>query len=192
MVKTENFLQVQVTGAAELRQWLANNYQQKQSVWLVSYKKLIANKYVSTSEVLDALLCFGWIDGIKRKIDEERVMQMISPRRVEHWTQTYKDRFAKLEKEGRMMDAGREAVQRSKAAGLWNLMDDVDKLIKPADFVESLQNHFPASQNFDAFAPSSQRFILRWIKLSKTDATRAKRIELAATLAAQNKKIPGV
>jgi len=142
--------------------------------------------------VLDALLCFGWIDGIKRKIDEERVMQMISPRRVEHWTQTYKDRFAKLEKEGRMMDAGREAVQRSKAAGLWNLMDDVDKLIKPADFVESLQNHFPASQNFDAFAPSSQRFILRWIKLSKTDATRAKRIELAATLAAQNKKIPGV
>ncbi len=192
MVKTENFLQVQVTGAAELRQWLANNYQQKQSVWLVTYKKLVANKYVSTSEVLDELLCFGWIDGIKRKIDEEKVMQMISPRRVEHWTQTYKDRFAKLEKEGRMMDAGREAVQRSKAAGLWNLMDDVDKLIKPADFVESLQNHSPASQNFDAFAPSSQRFILRWIKLSKTDATRAKRIELAATLAAQNKKIPGV
>ncbi len=191
MVKTENFIQVEITTAAQLREWLQKNHTQKESIWLVTYKKEINEKYVSVQEVLDELLCFGWIDGVRRKVDEQKTMQLISLRQVQHWTKTYKDRFAKLEKEGRMTDAGRAAVELSKQNGLWHFMDDVDALIKPQDFIKCLEYNAPAMQCFDAFGAASKRFMLRHIKIAKTEATRVKRITEITLLAKQNKKLPG-
>ncbi len=191
MTKTENFEQVEVSSVEELRQWLEQHYTQQESVWLVTFKKQVPEKYVSVSEVLDELLCYGWIDGIRRKLDTDRTMQLIAPRKAQHWAKTYKDRAARLEKEGRMQDAGRKAIALSKKNGLWNFMDDVDALIKPADLLEALENHPPALENFDAFNDSSKRFVLRWIKLAKTAKTRANRIEKTARLAAIGEKIPG-
>ena len=192
MIKTENFEQVEVVSQEELRNWFLKNHAQKKSIWLVTFKKQIIEKYVSKQQVLDELLCFGWIDGIARKFDETRTMQLLSPRRVEHWAKTYKDRFAKLKKLGLIQSSGYQSVEDSKSAGLWDFMDDIDALIIPDDFMESLKNHEPAFECFNNFAPSSKRFILRWIKLSKTDITRKKRIEQAAVLASENKKIPGL
>jgi uncharacterized protein YdeI (YjbR/CyaY-like superfamily) len=192
MTKTENFEQVEVSSAQQLRDWLIKNHAQKESIWLVTYKKNVLDKYVSTDEVLDELLCFGWIDGIRRKLDLDRTMQLIAPRKVEHWAQTYKDRFEKLEKLNRIHSAGFESVAAAKASGLWDFMDDVDALLPPLDLIKCLEEHPPASQNFEAFAKSNKRFILRWIKLAKTTETRQKRILLTATLAAENKKIPGL
>jgi uncharacterized protein YdeI (YjbR/CyaY-like superfamily) len=191
MVKTEGFIQVEINSAIQLREWLQQNHPQKESIWLVTYKKEMIDKYVSTQEILDELLCFGWIDGVRRKVDEHRTMQLISPRKVQHWTKTYKDRFTKLEKEGRMTDAGREAVLASKRNGLWNFMDDVDALIKPSDFAKCLEENPPAMNYFDAFGASSKRFMLRHIKIAKTAETRAKRIKEITLLAKQNKKLPG-
>jgi uncharacterized protein YdeI (YjbR/CyaY-like superfamily) len=191
MVKTENFVKVEVSSVSELRNWLTINHTQKESVWLVTFKKQIPDKYVSIPEVLDELLCFGWIDGIRRKLDETRTMQLISSRQVQHWTKTYKDRFQKLDREGRMTDAGRDAVLLSKKNGLWDFMEDVDKLIKPKDFLNSLEENPPALQNFDGFGNSSKRFMLRYIKIAKTPETRAKRINHITTLAKQNIKLPG-
>jgi uncharacterized protein YdeI (YjbR/CyaY-like superfamily) len=191
MIDPDKFLKVEVASADELRQWLTDNHEQQDSVWLVTYKKHISAKYVSTAEVLDELLCFGWIDGVRRKLDEDRTMQLIAPRKAQHWAKSYKERAAKLEKEGRMTAAGRLAIQRSKDAGLWNLMDDVDALIKPEDLVCALEARPPAMENFDGFGDASKRFVLRWIKLAKSPKTRAKRIEQTAVLAARNEKIPG-
>lgn len=191
MVKTENFIKTEVASGKELRQWLVLHHTQKESVWLVTFKKEVADKYVSTQEVLDELLCFGWIDGIRRKLSETQTMQLISPRQVQHWTKTYKDRFAKLEKEGRMTDAGRAVVLLSKQKGLWDFMDDVDNLIIPADFLLELEQHPPALQCFNGFGAASKRFMLRYIKIAKTPATRAKRIQQITLLAKDNKKLPG-
>jgi uncharacterized protein YdeI (YjbR/CyaY-like superfamily) len=142
-------------------------------------------------EILDEILCFGWMDGVRRKLDEQKTMQLISPRQVQHWTKTYKDRFAKLEKEGRMTDAGKQSVLVSKQNGLWNFMDDVDALIKPSDFIKCLEENPPAMNYFDAFGASSKRFMLRHIKIAKTTDTRIKRITEITLLAKQNKKLPG-
>jgi uncharacterized protein YdeI (YjbR/CyaY-like superfamily) len=191
MTKTENFLQVEVTSSEQLRDWLVANHCQKESVWLVTYKKHTGDQYVSIQEVLDELLCFGWIDGIRRKLDDNRTMQLIAPRQAQHWAKSYKDRAKKLQKKGRMHPAGLRAIEESKLRGLWNFMDDVDALIIPEDLVAALKAHPEATEYFDAFADSNKRFTLRWIKLAKTPATRAKRIEQAAVLAAKNMKIPG-
>lgn len=191
MVKTENFKQIEICSPAQLREWLLQNHTQKESIWLVTFKKEHKEKYVSTQAILDEILCFGWIDGIRRKLDEQKTMQLISPRQVQHWTKTYKDRFVKLEKEGRMTDAGREAVLVSKRNGLWNFMDDVDALIKPPDFIKCLEENPPAMNCFDGFGASSKRFMLRYIKIAKTADTRAKRMNEITLLAKQNKKLPG-
>ena len=191
MVKTENFEKVVIDNSNELRNWLQKNQAQKESVWLVTYKKEVQEKYVSKQEVLDELLCFGWIDGIARKLDDTKTMQLIAPRKVQHWTKTYKDRFAKLEKAGRMADAGRATVLLSKQNGLWNFMDDVDNLIKPPDFLQALSDNPPATKNFDAFGAASKRFMLRYIKNAKTEATRSKRLNEIALLAKEGKKLEG-
>ncbi len=191
MINTENFKKVTVKSSAELRSWLNRNHRQEESVWLVTFKKHIQVGYVSVQEVLDELLCFGWIDGTRRKIDEDRTMQLISPRKAQHWSKTYKDRFSKLEREGRLADAGIEAVKRSKRLGLWNFLDDVDALVKPEDLLKAFRSYPGSRKNFEAFGASSQRFMLRWLKLTKTPETRTRRIQQLASLASENKKLPG-
>ena len=192
MVKTSNFEQLLITSQEELRNWLSKNHAQKESTWLVTYKKSIESKYVSVDQVLDELLCFGWIDGIRRKVDDDKTMQLISPRKVQHWSGTYKKRFAKLEKLALVHQSGFDSVTRSKENGSWAFMDDVDKLIKPKDFIEELNKYPYALRNFDTFGPSSQRFILRWIKIAKTETTRLSRIKEASRLADINQKIDGI
>lgn len=190
MIKTENFAQVEVASVQQLRQWLEENHTQTDSIWLVTYKKHMGTKYVSVQDILDEVLCFGWVDGIRRQLDEDRTMQMISPRQTQHWAKSYKDRAEKLIESGKMHLAGLEAIAQSKRNGLWNFMDDVDALILPEDLVVAMETHPSAKENFENSAPSYRRNVLRWIKLAKTPATRAKRIEKAAVMAAQNQKIP--
>lgn len=191
MTKTENFIQVEVKSSSELREWLLRNHTQKESIWLVTFKKEVTEKYVSVQEVLDELLCFGWIDGIRRKLDNERTMQLIAPRRVEHWSQTYKVRFAKLEAAGLVHQSGFNAVEASKKTGLWNFMDDVDNLIIPKDLKDALTKNNEAMLFFETINPSSKRFVLRWIKLAKTDKTRASRIDQIVQLSLKGEKLKG-
>ena len=82
---------VEVESTAALRHWLERNYNYERSVWLVTFKKAAGSRYVSTSEVLDELVAFGWTDGVRQKVDDERTMQLISRHRAELWAKTYKD-----------------------------------------------------------------------------------------------------
>ena len=191
MIKTENFEQVVVENQAALREWLLEHHQQETSVWLVTYKRSEKEKYVSREEVLDELLCFGWIDGIRRKRDEKTSMQLIAPRKAQHWAKSYKERAAKLMEEGKMHAAGQASIDRGKASGLWHFMDDVDALILPEDLKSALKALPPAATFFDSINPSSKRFVLRWIKLAKTEKTRKSRILKIAQLAAKGEKLPG-
>jgi uncharacterized protein YdeI (YjbR/CyaY-like superfamily) len=106
---------------------------------------------------------------------------------VEHWAKTYKDRAAKLIKEGKMQDAGYKSMELSKQAGLWDFMEDVDKLIVPKDLQEALGKYEGAIKFFYAVNDSSKRFGLRYIKLAKTEKTRIKRVEQIAGLSAKER-----
>ena len=190
MIDTERFEHVEVASVDELRAWLVANHAQEQSIWLVTFKKHVSGKYISVSDILDEVLCFGWIDGLRRKLDNQRTMQLIGPRRHQHWAHTYKIRADRLIAEGRMMPAGRATILAVKKSGLWDQIDEVDALIMPLDLENALQAHSQALDNFMAFSPSSRRNVLRWINAAKTAATRHKRIEQTTSLAAQGKKVP--
>jgi len=190
MVKTEEYFQLQIESIDELRIWLSGNYDQKESIWLVTFKKDFTNKYVSRWDVLDELICYGWIDGVRRKLDHARTMQLVSPRKAQHWAKSYKDRVEALEKEGRMHHSGLKLVEEAKKSGLWTFMDDVDQLIIPKDLLEELEKHVGAKEFFESINPSSKRNALRWIKLAKSTTTRNKRINKLAELSSKGQKLP--
>lgn len=189
-IPTERFEQIEVCSAEELTDWLAAHHGQEENVWLVTYKKAVPEKYLSVGAVLDALIAWGWIDGIRRKLDETRTMQIIGPRRTQAWAASYKDRAARLEAEGRMEAPGRAAIAAAKANGLWDYWADVDALIVPPDLAAALAAVPAADAGYAASAPSYRRNLLRWVKLAKTDPTRAKRIAQIVDFAARGEKIP--
>ncbi|MEO1521136.1 MAG: YdeI/OmpD-associated family protein [Cyanobacteria bacterium J06633_2] len=182
---------VEVASVKELREWFEQYHSQEQSIWLVTYKKNVPNKYVSIKEVLDEVLCFGWMDGRRMKLDETRTMQLLSPRKTEHWSKSYKDRVAQLTQDGRMHESGLKAVEVAKQSGAWDFMNDVDALIVPDDLQQALENHPPALENYANFPDSVKRDILRWIKLAKKQETREKRIQETASKASRNKRASG-
>jgi uncharacterized protein YdeI (YjbR/CyaY-like superfamily) len=190
MIATENFEQVEVTSSTALRAWLQTYHSQNESVWLVTFKKSVPDKYLSTHDVLDQLLCFGWIDGLRRKLDEDRTMQLIGPRRHQAWAQTYKDRAARLIEDGVMQASGFAAIEASKAQGLWDATADVDALLIPDDLAAALDRQTDARRYFDSAAPSYRRNVLRWIFGAKTDTTRQKRIALTVETSARGERIP--
>ena len=120
-------------------------------MWLVTFKKSVPEKYVTRWDVLDELLSFGWIDGIRRKLDDDRTMQLITPRRVEHWAKSYKDRIEPLIRDGRVHSSGLKSIKAGKKSGLWDFMDDVDNLIIPDDLAKGLNEHPGAFEFFEFY-----------------------------------------
>ncbi|MEL7255233.1 MAG: YdeI/OmpD-associated family protein [Pseudomonadota bacterium] len=185
----DRFEHVEVQSPEELWQWMAAHHGQDAPIWLVTWKAAHRDKYVSRDTVLDVLIAYGWVDGRRMKLDDDRTMQLLAPRKEQAWAQTYKDRAARLEAEGLMQAPGRAAIARAKQSGKWNAMAKVDALEEPEDLVQALSAH-DATSWWDQAAPSYRRNILRWIAGAKTEATRSKRIGIASEHAARGEKVP--
>lgn len=188
-ISTDRFEWVPVASQEELHAWLSAHHLQREAVWLVTSRIAVPERYVSQEQVLDELVSFGWIDGIRRKIDDSRTRQLISPRRTQPWAQSYKGRAERLIAEGRMQPAGFASVVLARSTGMWDAMNDVDALIVPEDLAQRLADAPPANTNFAAFPPSTRRNILRWIASAKTPPTRQKRIALTVTAAVENRRV---
>ncbi len=185
----ERFERVEVTSADALWRWLASNHGWSESVWLVTYKAADRSRYVSREEVLDALIAYGWIDGRRLKLDEQRTMQLISPRRQQAWARTYQQRAARLESEGRMRAPGRAAIERAQASGAWDSLAAVDELVTPHDLEDALRDR-DATDWWSAAAPSYRRNALRWIETARRPETRARRVAVVADHAARGERVP--
>lgn len=119
--------------------------------------------YVSTGEALDEPIAFGWIDGIRRKRDDTRTMQLISARKQQSRAQSYKDRAARLMTEGRMHPSGQTAIDAARAQGKWNEIEAIDALAIPLDLEQALNLSPVADEYFLGSPPSYRRNVLRWL-----------------------------
>ncbi|MEM7063080.1 MAG: YdeI/OmpD-associated family protein [Cyanobacteria bacterium P01_B01_bin.77] len=186
------FEQVEVTSRNQWRTWLTNNHTQPDSIWLVTYKKHTGSHYLSYDAIVEEALCFGWIDSLPRKLDADRTMLLLSPRRPKSpWSKLNKDRIIKMLDQGLMTPAGKEKIDQAKVDGTWIFLDDVEALVIPDDLAAALAVNPPAEKYFEAFSPSSKKGILQWIKSAKQTQTREKRIVKTVELAAQNLKATG-
>jgi uncharacterized protein YdeI (YjbR/CyaY-like superfamily) len=183
----EHLEQLEICSRSELRDWLAANYTKSESVWLVTWKKTNPARHVPYDAVVEELLCFGWVDSLPRKFDDQRSMLLISPRKPKsNWSKVNRDRVDRLSASGLMQPAGLKLVEDAKARGTWDALDQVEALSIPEDLRTALSEVPDATSNFDAFPKSAKRGILEWILNAKQPATRAKRIEETARLAGEN------
>lgn len=179
--------QVQVESREEWRQWLAANYQRQEGVWLITFKKHVDDRYLSYEAIVEEALCFGWIDGQARKLDGDRSMLWMSPRKARSgWSRPNKERIERLTAAGLMTAAGLEKIETAKADGSWTILDAAENLEIPPDLEAAFARYKSAAQNFEAFPRSAKRAILGWISYAKRPETRAKRIEETARLAQEN------
>ena len=170
-----------------LREWLTEHHDRSRGTWLATYKKATGMRRLEYAEIVEEVLCFGWIDLKPNALDETRSLLWISPRRPSSgWSRLNKQRISKLEAAGRMTDAGRAAVSAAKASGAWDALDAVEALEIPPDLDLALRANEAAAGYFEAFPPSSKKIILTWIASAKRPETRQRRIHETVTLAAAN------
>ena len=174
---------------AEWRSWLAEHHTREEGVWLVRYKKATGRPTLSTADITQQALCFGWVDSLPRKVDEQRSMLYVAPRQPgSNWSRLNKAYVAEMEAGDQMTDAGRAKVEAAKRDGSWTRLDDVENLVLPEDLARAFGEHPGSAAHWDAFPRSVKRGILEWILNARRAPTRAKRIAETARLAAQNKR----
>jgi uncharacterized protein YdeI (YjbR/CyaY-like superfamily) len=173
----------------EWRQWLQENHESKQSVWLVCYKAKTGIPTISWSNAVDEALCFGWIDSVRKTVDEERFIQFFSKRKPSStWSKINKAKVEKLITDGLMSPAGLKCIEIAKANGSWNILDTVDELLIPEDLEDEFKKHIGSKIYFESLSKSIRKMMLYWIISAKRPETRQKRIEEIAEQAGKGRK----
>lgn len=179
----------QATSRSEWREWLSENHARSKGVWLVTFKKGSGGVRLPYEEAVEEALCFGWIDSLPRRLDDERTMLYFAPRKKgSRWSALNKERAERMVAEGRMAPAGLDAVERSKSDGTWSALDGVEKLDIPEDLAAAFADHAGSLDHWNAFPKSVRRGILEWILAAKRPETRQKRIAETASLAAEGRR----
>lgn len=177
------------TSRQEWRQWLKKNHKSKQSVWLVQYKKKANVQTITWSEAVDEALCFGWIDSVRKTLDDEKFIQFFGKRKPKStWSKVNKDKVQKFIEEGLMTKAGLECIEIAKQNGSWTILDAAEDLQIPKDLAKEFKAYPGSKAFFLSLSKSSKKSILQWIVLAKRPETRQKRITEIAELAAQKLK----
>jgi uncharacterized protein YdeI (YjbR/CyaY-like superfamily) len=181
---------ISFTGKREWRGWLIKNHDKEKEIWIVFFKKHTQKEGLTYAEAVEEALCFGWIDGILNRIDDEKHMIRFSPRKQGSvWSKINKEKSEKLIKEGRMTDAGIKSIEEAKKNGLWQKAYTNKKIEKmPSDLKEELIKEKQALENFNKFAATYKNMYVGFILAAKTDETRRSRIAKVVENARKNKK----
>lgn len=180
------FAEVLARSRTEWSSWLSVHHQQSDSVWLV-YRKVTRGGDLTVDAAVEEALCWGWIDSLPRKRDDEFSMLLFSPRRPgSNWSAVNKARVDRAIAAGRMQPAGLVKIVEAKANGRWDALNAVEALEIPEDLAIALDAQPPARANFEAFPRSARRGILEWILNAKAAETRARRVDETARMAERN------
>jgi uncharacterized protein YdeI (YjbR/CyaY-like superfamily) len=169
------------------RAWLEANHATSKGVWAVSFKKATGEPRVEYGDLVEELLCFGWIDATAGKLDEARSLLWCAPRKPKSgWSRPNKERIERLLADGRMAPAGLAAVEAAKANGAWSLLDTVEEGVVPHDLAAALEAA-GAREGWEGLSRSARRGVLEWIVQAKRPETRAVRIAATAEAAGEGR-----
>lgn len=176
---------------ARWRAWLEANHASAAELWLVFHKKHTGKGGLTYDEAVEEALCFGWIDGILKRIDEEKHMNRFCPRRKNSiWSERNKERVQRMIEAGRMTDAGLAKIREAKENGQWDrAAEREDVTVVPAELVEAMAKDERARLNFEKLAPSYRRQFIYWVGTAKREETRRRRITEALKMIRENKRL---
>ncbi len=190
MAKIDEFKDFHPLSRQEWREWLAENFDNSDGIWFVYFKKHTKKPLVTYEESVEEALCFGWIDSVARKFDEERSRLLFTPRKPKSvWSKPNKERVERVFTNGLMTEIGLQKIENAKLDGSWDALNASDNLEIQEDLLEALEENNIAFDNFDKFTNGVKKVILSWIYGAKTAETRAKRIKVTVSMATDNLRV---
>jgi uncharacterized protein YdeI (YjbR/CyaY-like superfamily) len=173
----ENFQQYYFETRLEWREWLTENHDKCPGIFFVYYKKHTKKPTVYYNDAVEEALCFGWIDSIVKRIDDERYMQKFTPRNEKsHWSELNKQRVERMLREGKMTDAGMIKIRKAKENGNWDDQTDAQKDFKFSKEIGALLDANAAAKDlFYQLPPSHKKNYIQWIMSAKKQETQIRR-----------------
>jgi uncharacterized protein YdeI (YjbR/CyaY-like superfamily) len=176
---------------AALRRWLGTHQDDGAGAWLVSWKKATGRRAVPYNDLVEELLCVGWIDSTAGTLDDDRGMLWCAPRKKgSGWSRPNKERVARLDTAGLLLPRGVAVIETARADGSWAKLDEVEAGIEPDDLREALDADPLARQHWDAFPRSVKRGLLELVTQAKKPETRSRRIATIVADARVNSRGP--
>lgn len=181
-------MELYVKNRVEWRKWLEANHSMVEGIWLIYYKKPSWKPRIPYNEAVEEALCFGWIDGKIKRVNDEYYMQWFTPRRPgSRWSKLNINRAQKLINEVRMRPAGLVAYKETTMRPeLIYDIKSVNNLLVPDDLMEALKNNIAAYNNFTNFTPASRKLYLLWLTSAKRAETRQSRIKMIVERSEKN------
>ena len=175
----------------EWRSWLKENHAIAGEIWLVYYKKHTGKSSIGYTDSVEEALCFGWIDGIKKRIDEEKYRHRFTPRKEKSkWSPLNITRANKMIEEGKMTRVGLASFnQRINYDEGFLKANKTKELSLTPEIEEALKANKKAWQHFNNLATSYKKQYVGWLRSAKRPETRARRLAEAIKLLAENKKL---
>jgi uncharacterized protein YdeI (YjbR/CyaY-like superfamily) len=157
--------------------WLAQNHDSADEVWIRIFKKSTGKPTITPVEAIDAVLCWGWIDAIKKSWDDESFVQRYCPRRPKSvWSQINRDNVARLVEAGLMTEHGLSHVDKAKADGRWDAAYTMS-MDPPADLLAAIRANENASATYDRLTSQNRFALIFRVNNLKTAAARQRKIE---------------
>jgi uncharacterized protein YdeI (YjbR/CyaY-like superfamily) len=171
--------------------WLEEQHATSVGLWLKFAKKGSGLDTVTYAEAVEVALCYGWIDGQVRKLDEDHYLQRFTPRRARsRWSKTNRQKATELIERGEMKPAGLREVERAKSDGRWDAAYDAPSTATvPEDLRRELEKNEPAREFFETLDGRNRYAILYQIQDARRPETRARRIEKYVAMLGEGKKI---
>jgi uncharacterized protein YdeI (YjbR/CyaY-like superfamily) len=167
--------------------WLEQNYQTEKEIWLIFYKAQTCQPCIDYESSVEEALCFGWVDSIIQKIDDEKYVRKYTPRiNTTNWSDKNKRRVAKLIRQGRMTGAGLAKIDDLAAMMEHQPAPKPKEIIIPPQVEQILREHAQAWENFCNMAPSYRKIYIGWITSAKREETVNKRLAEAIVRLEQN------
>ena len=188
--------QILIPNQPTFRSWLEKNFDTSPGIWLIFYKKHTGMESIPYQEALEEALCFGWIDSLIKKIDEDRYARKFTPRtNTAKWSEINKKMVEVLINEGRITEAGLKKIDSYLKTGKVEWEDERiipkkrEESVIPEFILKAYSENEPALSYFEKLPPSCKREYLLWITQAKREETILKRLKESIDLLKQNKKL---
>lgn len=156
--------------------WLKKHHNSETELWIKIYKKGCDKQSVTWNEVVIEALCWGWIDGIKKSLDDESYLQRVTPRKANsNWSKRNKEHVERLIKENRMQAAGLAHVEAAQKDGRWQNAYTASEIEVPEDFINALEHNPIAKAFYNSLTKSYRYIIAHGLTSAKKADTRKRR-----------------
>ena len=180
-----------VTNMKDWRKWLKNNYTAEKEIWLIYYKKHTGKAIIPYDDAVEEALCFGWIDSIIKRIDDEKYVRKFTPRaKVRRWSELNKKRAKKMIAAGKMTKVGLQKIEEAKRICTWSKTSTQKKEFKLSlEFEKILKSNKKTWHNFNKLSPSNRKNYIGWVMSAKKEETRKVRFKKVLRCLEEDQKL---